>query len=223
MGNTIGLEDWYIDETITEKITQFTKEDIEKYIESAKQKKTDYGVYKNTDKWLHEAFEIIPIEGKTVAIMGSIYPWYEAMTLAYGGFPTTVEYNLPNYNFPGIKEILLKDLIDSKEQFDIGISISSFEHDGLGRYGDPINPNGDLRAMSEMKNILKPGGILFLAVPMGIDKIVWNAHRVYGSKRLKTLLEHWTIIGSVGYDENIASMDMRKVGKYQPIIVLENT
>jgi Caenorhabditis protein of unknown function, DUF268 len=35
--------------------------------------------------------------------------------------------------------------------FDAGFSISSFEHDGLGMYGDPLDPDGDLKAMRKMK------------------------------------------------------------------------
>ena len=31
--------------------------------------------------------------------------------------------------------------------FDVALSISSFDHDGLGRYGDPLEPDNDLRAM----------------------------------------------------------------------------
>lgn len=31
--------------------------------------------------------------------------------------------------------------------FDAIVSFSGLEHDGLGRYGDPLNPYGDLSAM----------------------------------------------------------------------------
>jgi hypothetical protein len=36
------------------------------------------------------------------------------------------------------------------------------EHDGLGRYGDPINPFGDLESIARARCLLKHGGILFL-------------------------------------------------------------
>ena len=45
--------------------------------------------------------------------------------------------------------------------------ISSFDHDGLGRYGDPINPEGDLQAMQTVASVLRDDGILFLTVPIG--------------------------------------------------------
>ena len=222
MDNTIGLENWYWNESTGGKHDTFTSHDIDRFIACAKSKKTDCGTYGNTDIWLHEALDIIPIKKQTVAIMGSTRPWYESMSIAYGGFPTTIEYNLPNYNYHLIKELLLTDVLKSGQQFDCGISISSFEHDGLGRYGDPLSPNGDLRAMDDMKKILKPNGILFLAVPTGLDKIVWNAHRIYGNKRLKLLIKNWEVIGSVGFDENMLFTDTKEGGAYQPIIVLRN-
>ena len=43
----------------------------------------------------------------------------------------------------------------------------SFDHDGLGRYGDPLNPNGDLVAMETVGSVLKEGGLFFLTVPIG--------------------------------------------------------
>lgn len=54
------------------------------------------------------------------------------------------------------------------------------EHIGLERYGDPFDPQGDLKAISELKRVVKPGGRLFIVVPMGeIDRIQYNAHRIY--------------------------------------------
>ncbi len=54
------------------------------------------------------------------------------------------------------------------------------EHIGLGRYGDPIDYDGDLKAIDELKRILKPGGNLFFVVPIGCKaKIQYNAHRIY--------------------------------------------
>jgi GR25 family glycosyltransferase involved in LPS biosynthesis len=223
MNNTIKLENWYID-NVNDTKEKFTIEQVESFIEGAKKKQYNvYGVYDKTDKWLYEALDIIPIKNQKVAIIGSVRPWYESMTIAYGGFPTTIEYNLPEYNYPLIKEILWPEVLRSGETFDMGMSISSFEHDGLGRYGDPLNPNGDLLAMFEMKRILKPGGILFLAVPCGLDKIVWNAHRIYGNQRLKLLLNGWEVLGTVGYESEMLFVDTGNSGSYQPLFVLKNT
>lgn len=54
------------------------------------------------------------------------------------------------------------------------------EHIGLGRYGDPLDPDGDVKAMRELARIITPGGSLLFVVPVGRPKICYNAHRVYG-------------------------------------------
>ena len=54
------------------------------------------------------------------------------------------------------------------------------EHVGLGRYGDPLDPDGDLKAMAELARVLAPGGDLLFVAPVGRPRVVFNAHRVYG-------------------------------------------
>jgi 2-polyprenyl-3-methyl-5-hydroxy-6-metoxy-1,4-benzoquinol methylase len=44
------------------------------------------------------------------------------------------------------------------EFFDVVTAVSTVEHIGLGRYGDPIAPDGDMEAMEEIKRVLKQGG-----------------------------------------------------------------
>lgn len=54
------------------------------------------------------------------------------------------------------------------------------EHIGLQRYGEPLDPKGDIKAIMELERILKPGGQLFFVVPVGGKaKIQFNAHRIY--------------------------------------------
>jgi SAM-dependent methyltransferase len=54
------------------------------------------------------------------------------------------------------------------------------EHVGLGRYGDPIDYDGDLKAARELRRVLAPGGNLLFVVPIGGEaKICFNAHRIY--------------------------------------------
>lgn len=53
------------------------------------------------------------------------------------------------------------------------------EHIGLGRYGDPLNPMGSRLAASELQRVLQPGGRLFLSVPVGRERVCFNAHRVF--------------------------------------------
>jgi SAM-dependent methyltransferase len=54
------------------------------------------------------------------------------------------------------------------------------EHVGLGRYGDPLDAEGDLKAMAELQRVLAPGGSLIFVVPVGKPRVAFNAHRIYG-------------------------------------------
>ncbi len=58
------------------------------------------------------------------------------------------------------------------------------EHIGLGRYGDPIDSDGDLKAISELKRVLAIGGNLLFVVPIGQPKIIFNAHRIYSYEQI---------------------------------------
>ncbi len=53
------------------------------------------------------------------------------------------------------------------------------EHVGLGRYGDSLDAEGDLKAFTELRRVLAPGGSLLVVVPIGTPRICFNAHRVY--------------------------------------------
>ena len=64
------------------------------------------------------------------------------------------------------------------------------EHIGLGRYGDEIDYDGDLKAIRELKRVVRPGGHLLLAVPVGRTAAVcFNAHRIYGFREFITLFD----------------------------------
>jgi len=53
------------------------------------------------------------------------------------------------------------------------------EHLGLGRYGDPVDPQGFLRGASELARVLAPGGHLLLGTPVGRERLCFDAHRVF--------------------------------------------
>jgi hypothetical protein len=83
------------------------------------------------------------------------------------------------------------------EQFDSIVSFSSLEHSGLGRYGDPMNPNGDIEAIRQIHCMLKSRGMLFLGLPTnddGSSHIEFNAHRVYGKARLDVLFQRFKFL-----------------------------
>lgn len=54
------------------------------------------------------------------------------------------------------------------------------EHIGLGRYGDPIDYDGDHKAAHELARVIAPGGHLLIVLPVGGEaRIQFNAHRIY--------------------------------------------
>ncbi len=64
----------------------------------------------------------------------------------------------------------------------------TIEHIGLGRYGDPIDPNGDIKAINELKRVLAMDGSLLFVTPIGkIPKIEFNAHRIYSHEQILSL------------------------------------
>lgn len=76
---------------------------------------------------------------------------------------------------------------------DAGGSIDSLsclhviEHIGLGRYGDPIDPEGPARAARELARVLAPEGTLYVSTPVGRERIEFNAHRVFDAARFAAL------------------------------------
>ena len=146
------------------------------------------------------------VAGQACAVIGSMEPWVEAALLSLGASTVvTIEYNRLTYDHPQLTTIAGPDFpalyaaqSPYRHRFSLVVSISAFDHDGLGRYGDPVNPNGDLEAMQCTALLLAPAGRLLLTIPLGPDVVVWNLHRRYGSLRLPLMLDGWRVIDSVG-------------------------
>ncbi|MFN0161657.1 MAG: DUF268 domain-containing protein [Burkholderiales bacterium] len=58
------------------------------------------------------------------------------------------------------------------------------EHVGLGRYGDQVDPDGARLAAAELQRVLAPGGHLHLSVPVGRERVCFNAHRVFDPRTI---------------------------------------
>jgi hypothetical protein len=168
--------------------------------------------------YFYAAFEKYSLTGKSVLIWGLQGLNCEAMALWQGAEHVyVVDYNKPICEHNKITVMSHHELAKSKIKTDIAISFSSFEHDGLGRYGDPLDPNGDLKAMQTARNFLKDDGYLWLGVPHGEDCLVWNAHRIYGKKRLPLLLEGWK---TEAIFEQKSLIGQPLGSYYQPVMVL---
>lgn len=69
----------------------------------------------------------------------------------------------------------------------------TIEHIGLGRYGDPIDPDGDIKAVEELKRVIAPNGNLLFVVPMGKPRIQFNAHRIYSFEMIEQLFPEFEL------------------------------
>lgn len=70
------------------------------------------------------------------------------------------------------------------------------EHVGLGRYGDRINPMGSRDAAKELQRVVAPKGRLYLSVPVGRERVCFNAHRVHEAE---TVVSYFQDLQSVSF------------------------
>lgn len=75
------------------------------------------------------------------------------------------------------------DLMDERRALPTADSVSclhAIEHFGLGRYGDPIDPDGHQRGFANLLRMVEPGGTLYISFPIGkTNEVHFNAHRVF--------------------------------------------
>ena len=93
-------------------------------------------------------------------------------------------------------------------------ALCSLEHFGLGRYGDPIDPEGCFKAFEAIEKKLASGGEAFIAVPVGREHVEFNAHRVFNAQTVIEafgnceLLEYSAALHDrIEYDINIHKYD----------------
>lgn len=65
------------------------------------------------------------------------------------------------------------------ESIDSLSSLHVLEHAGLGRYGDPVDPEAYIKAAGELQRVLRPGGIFLLAAPVGRERLCFDGHRIF--------------------------------------------
>jgi hypothetical protein len=144
---------------------------------------------------LNNCLKNISLKNKKILVVGSVTPWIECFLLKSG----SEKVFITDINPLEIEDsrIIFVPVDGINEKYDIIVSFSSVEHIGLGRYGDPIDDNGDINFMSDSVNILKDDGIFLLGIPVAqkykVDGI-W--HRIYDNLRLEILLEKYNVVMS---------------------------
>ena len=142
----------------------------------------------------YAALRDFPITARNVFVAGSISPWVEAICISRGAARVvTVDYNLPSTTSPRLTLQSMSALRGATvtERFDAIFSFSSIEHDGLGRYGDPVNPLGDVAAMGEFALLLRPSGLLYLGLPIARSGAANGGARFYDGERFRALSAGW--------------------------------
>ena len=178
------------------------------------------------------ALNLVGVRGKRLMVGGSVTPWVEAIALHLGAAQVvTTDYSVPVCRdcHPRLSTLEMTHALkrSTPASYDIIVSYSSIEHDGLGRYGDPLDPEGDFHAMREFRTLLRPGGFLLLAVPCWKkDAVIQLLARVYADLRLPLLLRGWDYRGGTvnhgAWSPNLP-LSVNNEWGWQPIMILRNT
>jgi hypothetical protein len=180
-----------------------------------------YEPYPGASLWILKAIEKYNISNKNVAVIGSLTPWIEAILLNFNNVVTTVEYNVPHVNAENLKAISYWDFQKTSNLYDCIITYSSVEHSGLGRYGDPLDPEGDITTMNDIHKNLINNGILIWGAPVGHDALVWNVHRIYGKIRLPIMFNNFNELEWIDVNKNSILNQGVQNNSINPVIVLQ--
>lgn len=119
---------------------------------------------------------------KTHFDIGSRLDGFIAHLLAAGIDVTMIDVR----KFPGEVENLHTIVDDATtlhqipdESIESMSAMCSLEHFGLGRYGDPIDPEACFKCFDNIQRKLKKGGRLYISLPIGKERVEFNAHRVF--------------------------------------------
>lgn len=78
-------------------------------------------------------------------------------------------------------------------------SLHAIEHFGLGRYGDPVDYDGYLTGLRNIHTTLKKNGTFYFSVPIGPQRIEFNAHRVFAVPYLLEIIKDKFTVNSFSY------------------------
>jgi SAM-dependent methyltransferase len=186
----------------------------------------DAAVYRLLERFVAERR---PERGADIGCATGCFPAMQIVT----GVPscTVFEVRQAEANHPQV-DVRVQDLTyaeDVESEFDLVTCLSTIEHIGLGRYGDPIDPWGDVKMARNLGRLLRPGGVLLLSFPSGPGCVVFNKHRIYTPYRRCALFGELRLVRTAS-DRPWWSRVRRRVGErlgrigsfWQPIFLLEN-
>jgi len=108
------------------------------------------------------------------------------------------KFRFPNFHFV-YGDITRTDFPDNF--FDAVYAVSTLEHLGIGgRYGiSKYDPEGDVKAVREIRRILRRGGSLLVTMPCGKEARQTTLNRVYSRDSLEELFTNWEIKDEIFY------------------------
>jgi hypothetical protein len=86
-------------------------------------------------------------------------------------------------------DLLRREGLPNAGGYDSLSCLHAIEHFGLGRYGDPINPDGHELGIENMTSLLAKGGTFYLSAPIGRERVEFNAHRISDPRTIIRLVE----------------------------------
>ena len=94
-------------------------------------------------------------------------------------------------------------------------ALCSLEHFGLGRYGDPIDPEACFKAFKSIQRVVKPEGYIYISLPIGRERVCFNACRVFHPDTVirefsKCSLEEYAVIDSSYNPALLENCDLQK-------------
>lgn len=96
-------------------------------------------------------------------------------------------------NFTGLDSSILN--LPFKSNLIMSLScLHVIEHIGLGRYGDPIDPYGPLKASRELQRVLRKNGRLFLSTPIGESMTQFNSQRIFSFQDIVSMFNDLRLI-----------------------------
>lgn len=97
-----------------------------------------------------------------------------------------------------VQSVVLDDLPEDEEPYDAVLAVSAIEHFGLGAYGLPDSQRRlDMEALTIVRRLLRPGGLLVLTVPFGAPSVD-DFQRVYDNDGLDQLIDGWEVLERSG-------------------------
>ncbi len=93
-------------------------------------------------------------------------------------------------------------------------ALCSIEHFGLGRYGDPIDPNACFKCFNAIQKKMKSGSNLYISVPIGQECLCFNAHRVFSISTILNAFSQFDLIELSSCYRDEFENDLKDIHKY---------